>query len=147
MAELENNPRFQLGTRDTLRILLPYVKRHFMGQVEGIWFIVAYLVVFQILVLQLPLVYAAMIAVGILVVVAGAMWLILMARPFLGVLSGSEAIAAAALLGVIAVAVSPARPTRSFAVDGVAKHVHGVLVETSIQVGVCQQQDDLHIAY
>ena len=73
MAELDNNPRFHLGTRDTLRILLPYVKRHFMGQVEGIWFIVAYLVVFQILVLQLPLVYAAMIAVGILVVVVGLM--------------------------------------------------------------------------
>ncbi len=73
MAEIESNPRFQLGTRDTLRILLPYVKRHFVGQVEGIWFIVAYLIVFQILVLQLPLVYAAMIAVGILVVVVGLM--------------------------------------------------------------------------
>lgn len=73
MADSENNPRFQLGTRDTLRILLPYVKRHFMGQVEGVWFIVAYLIVFQILILQLPLVYAAMIAVGILVVVVGLM--------------------------------------------------------------------------
>ena len=73
MAELDNNPRFQLGARDTLRILLPYVKRHFIGQVEGVWFIVAYLVVFQILVLQLPIVYAAMIAVGILVVIIGLM--------------------------------------------------------------------------
>ena len=73
MAELDSNPRFQLGFRDTLRILLPYVKRHFVSQVEGVWFIVAYLVVFQLLVLQLPLVYAVMIAVGILVVVLGLM--------------------------------------------------------------------------
>jgi Kef-type K+ transport system membrane component KefB len=47
-------------------------------------------------------------AVGILLVVAAAMWLILTVRPFLGDLSGPQIVAAAALLGVIAVAVSPA---------------------------------------
>ncbi len=74
MAELDNRPRMHLGVRDTLRIILPYVKRHFMGQVEGVWFIVAYLVLFQLLILQLPLVHAAMIAVGILVVIFGLMF-------------------------------------------------------------------------
>jgi Kef-type K+ transport system membrane component KefB len=47
-------------------------------------------------------------AVGILLVVTGAMALILTLRPFLGDLTGAQVLAAAALLGVIAVAVSPA---------------------------------------
>ncbi|MFK7913340.1 MAG: DUF1538 domain-containing protein [Pseudomonadales bacterium] len=69
-----SNDRMRLGTSDILRILWPYVKTKFMDQVSGIWFIVAYLVVFQLLVLQLPIVYAAMIAVGILIVALGLMF-------------------------------------------------------------------------
>lgn len=42
-----------------------------MEQINSIWFIVAYLVVFQILVLHLPLVHAGMIAAGILIVAVG----------------------------------------------------------------------------
>ncbi|MDX1733329.1 MAG: DUF1538 domain-containing protein [Halioglobus sp.] len=68
------NPRFKLGWQDTLRVLWPYVKRNFMNQVSGIWFIVAYLIVFQLLVLQLPISYALMIGVGILVVATGLMF-------------------------------------------------------------------------
>ncbi len=74
MADIMNTPRFKLGPRDTFRILWPYVKRNFMNQVEGIWFIVAYLIIFQLLILQLPIVYAAMIAVGIFVVAVGLMF-------------------------------------------------------------------------
>ena len=75
MASLErSNERFQLSLRDTWRILWPYIKRNFMNQVEGIWFIVAYLVVFQLLVLQLPIAYAAMIGLGIFVVAVGLMF-------------------------------------------------------------------------
>ncbi len=73
MADHKENPRFRLGMRDTLRILAPYVKRNFLNQIQGIWFIVAYLVVFQILVLRLPIVYAAMIAAGIFLVAVGLM--------------------------------------------------------------------------
>ncbi len=69
-----NSPRYQLGLRDTLRVIWPYVKRNFMDQVNGIWFIVTYLVVFQLLVLQLPIMYAGMIAVGIFVVALGLMF-------------------------------------------------------------------------
>jgi hypothetical protein len=69
-----DNPRFRLGLRDTLRIIGPYVKRNFMNQVEGIWFIVAYLIIFQLLILQLPIVYASMIAVGIFIVAVGLMF-------------------------------------------------------------------------
>ncbi len=68
------SPRFRLGLRDTFRLLWPYSKRNFMSQIEGIWFIVFYLIIFQLLVLQLPIVYAAMIAVGIFIVAAGLMF-------------------------------------------------------------------------
>ena len=68
------NPRFNLSWRDTFRIIWPYVRRNFMEQVHGIWFIVTYLIVFQLLVLQLPIVHAAMIAAGIFVVALGLMF-------------------------------------------------------------------------
>ena len=71
---LPENPRFRLGMRDTFRILWPYGKRNFMSQIEGIWFIVFYLIIFQLLVLQLPIVYAAMIAIGIFIVAFGLMF-------------------------------------------------------------------------
>lgn len=45
-----------------------------MDQISGIWFIVTYLVVFQLLVLQLPITYALMIGAGILVVAMGLMF-------------------------------------------------------------------------
>ena len=66
--------RYNLSLRDAARIIWPYVKRNFMNQVEGIWFIVAYLVVFQLLVLQLPIAYALMIGLGVLVVALGLMF-------------------------------------------------------------------------
>ncbi len=73
-SHLTNSPRYRLGLQDTLRILGPYLKRHFMSQLNGIWFIVTYLIVFQIFILQLPIVYAAMIAAGILLVAIGLMF-------------------------------------------------------------------------
>lgn len=74
MSTSIQKPRFNLGLQDTLRIIWPYVKRNFLNQVHGIWFIVTYLVVFQLLVLQLPLMYAAMIATGIFIVALGLMF-------------------------------------------------------------------------
>lgn len=72
-AELKANDT-QLGTRNTLRLLLPYFKRNFMEQLKSVWFIVAYLVVFQVLILQLPLVYSLMISFGIFIVMLGLMF-------------------------------------------------------------------------
>lgn len=66
--------RLVLGPRDTLRVLWPYVRRNFLDQLGGIWFIVVYLIVFQLLVLNLPIVYASMIAAGIFVVTVGLMF-------------------------------------------------------------------------
>jgi hypothetical protein len=64
----------QLGTRNTLRLLIPYFKRNFMEQLKSVWFIVAYLMVFQVLILQLPLVYSLMICFGIFIVMVGLMF-------------------------------------------------------------------------
>ncbi|MEM7282637.1 MAG: DUF1538 domain-containing protein [Pseudomonadota bacterium] len=74
MALEDKHPRFSLGFGDTTRLLWPYVRRNFMEQVKGIWFIVVYLILFQLLVLHLPLVYAGMISLGILVVAVGLMF-------------------------------------------------------------------------
>lgn len=68
------NSRYQLGFKDTLRILWPYVRNNFMEQVSCIWFIVLYLIVFQIFVLELPIVFAGMITGGIVLVAAGLMF-------------------------------------------------------------------------
>ncbi len=68
------SPRQRIGLKNTLRLLAPYFQRNFMEQVNSVWFIVAYLVVFQLLVLQLPLVYSLMIATGILIVLLGLMF-------------------------------------------------------------------------
>ena len=42
-----------------------------MEQIQCVWFIIMYLIVFQVLVLGLPIVYSLMIAVGILIVIVG----------------------------------------------------------------------------
>ncbi len=64
----------RLSWANSLRILYPYFAENFLEQVRSVWFIIAYLVLFQILVLGLPIVYASMIGVGILIVAVGLMF-------------------------------------------------------------------------
>ncbi|MEM6545007.1 MAG: DUF1538 domain-containing protein [Pseudomonadota bacterium] len=71
---MNDQSRFNLGLRDTYRILAPYLQRNLMEQVRSIWFIVAYLILFQLFVLQVPIVYSFMIAIGIGVVAIGLMF-------------------------------------------------------------------------
>ncbi|MFT7133913.1 MAG: hypothetical protein ACI81O_002632, partial [Cyclobacteriaceae bacterium] len=61
----------QLGFRGTWAILLPYLREKFFEQVKSIWFIVFYLLFFQIVVLGFPIVHASTIAAGIAVVAIG----------------------------------------------------------------------------
>ncbi|MEQ8661376.1 MAG: DUF1538 domain-containing protein, partial [Gammaproteobacteria bacterium] len=63
----------RLGPGDTLAILWPYFRDNFLEQLRSIWFIVAYLALFQVLVLGLPIVFAAMIGAGIVLVAVGLM--------------------------------------------------------------------------
>lgn len=64
----------KLGARTTFAVLWPYLRERFTEQLKSIWFIIAYLAFFQIVVLQLPLMYGAMITVGIVTVAAGLMF-------------------------------------------------------------------------
>ncbi|MEM7543633.1 MAG: DUF1538 family protein, partial [Pseudomonadota bacterium] len=69
-----SNEKIKLGFADTCAIILPYVREKFFEQISSIWFIVFYLLFFQIVVLGLPIVYSSMIAVGIIVVAFGLMF-------------------------------------------------------------------------
>ena len=64
----------RLGLKGTFNVLWPYIREKFLEQVKSIWFIIFYLCIFQILVLKLPVVYAAMIGVGIFIVALGLMF-------------------------------------------------------------------------
>lgn len=72
---MKNNAlQVELSFSEKASILWPYIKDNFLGQLKSIWFIVAYLAVFQILVLGLPIVYTMMICVGIFIVIVGLMF-------------------------------------------------------------------------
>ena len=64
----------RLGIRGTFAILWPYFRNNLVEQIKSIWFIVLYLAFFQIIVLGLPTVYAAMIGAGIAIVAVGLMF-------------------------------------------------------------------------
>ncbi len=61
----------QLGYGGVMSILWRYFKEKAVEQIKSIWFIIAYLLVFQALFLDLPIIYGATIATGILIVVIG----------------------------------------------------------------------------
>ena len=63
--------KLQLSMQQKISILLSFAKDKVIEQIQCVWFIIMYLVVFQILVLGLPIVYSLMIAVGILIVIVG----------------------------------------------------------------------------
>ncbi|MFH1321684.1 MAG: DUF1538 domain-containing protein [Bacteroidota bacterium] len=85
--------RIKLGFSKTMDILRPYVRSRFIEQVKGVWFIIFYLVLFQIVVLRLPVAYSLMISVGIFVVIIGLMFfmegLMLGLMPFAEIIGAS----------------------------------------------------------
>ncbi len=67
-------PTIRLGWQETLSILIPYLREKLWEQIKSVWFIIAYLFFFQVVILQLPIIYAAMIGTGILIVAIGLMF-------------------------------------------------------------------------
>jgi len=61
----------RLSTKQSISILLSFAKDKVVEQIQCVWFIILYLIVFQVLVLGLPIVYSLMIAVGIMIVIVG----------------------------------------------------------------------------
>ncbi len=70
----KSNNTLNLGFRDSLKILLPYIRENFIEQLKNIWFIIIYLMLFQTLILNLPIVYASMIGIGVVIVMIGLMF-------------------------------------------------------------------------
>jgi len=70
-VQSSDQKKLQLSFSQKLSIILSFAKDKVMEQIQCVWFIIMYLIVFQILVLGLPIVYSLMIAVGILIVIVG----------------------------------------------------------------------------
>jgi hypothetical protein len=66
-----DSKKLQLSFRQKLSILFSFSKDKVVEQIQCVWFIILYLVVFQLLILGLPIVYSLMIAVGIGIVIVG----------------------------------------------------------------------------
>ncbi|MGV6818020.1 MAG: DUF1538 domain-containing protein [Thiotrichales bacterium] len=64
----------RLDWHGTFTILYPYIQEKLLEQIKSVWFIIAYLFFFQIVVLQLPVIYSVMIGIGIAVVAIGLMF-------------------------------------------------------------------------
>lgn len=63
--------RVRLSLPEKLNLLLPYLRKKLMEQVQAVALIVAYLIAFQTLVLGIAIAESAVIAVGISVIVVG----------------------------------------------------------------------------
>ena len=63
--------KLQLSFRQKLSILLSFSKDKVVEQIQCVWFVLAYMILFQLLILGLPIVYATMIGVGISIVIIG----------------------------------------------------------------------------
>ncbi len=65
--------KLRMTNLDVYRLLQPYVSTRFMDQVNAVVPLAAYLALFQILVLQVPVVDAGLLSLGLLAVMAGLM--------------------------------------------------------------------------
>jgi hypothetical protein len=67
----KNSAMETLGWRGVASILWRYFQEKALEQVKSVWFIVTYLLLFQALILRLPIVHSGTIALGLLIVIAG----------------------------------------------------------------------------
>ncbi len=71
MATNEKEENIQIGFLEAMSLILPYVWKKIMEQIRAVFLIVAYLVLFQVLALQIPISHALTIAGGIFLVIFG----------------------------------------------------------------------------
>lgn len=70
-AEQKYSENLKLGFNESVKIFVPYLWDKVAEQIKCVWFVIAYLVVFQWLVLGLGIVYSIMIALGVFIVIFG----------------------------------------------------------------------------
>lgn len=63
--------RIKIPFNQVLGLVWPYAKNRFVDQIKAVWLIIAYLIVFQIWVLGIPIAQAGIIAIGMSLVVFG----------------------------------------------------------------------------
>ena len=63
--------KLKLSLTEKYKILAPYIHNRVLEQIKSVWLIITYLVLFQLIVLRLPIVHASMISVGIGMVILG----------------------------------------------------------------------------
>jgi hypothetical protein len=63
--------KIKVGLRQAIKILAPYVKNKILEQVRSVALIITYLLFFQTIVLRMPIEQAALIAVGLALVIGG----------------------------------------------------------------------------
>ena len=63
--------RIKIGMRQALTLLSPYIRDRVMSQIKSVWLIIVYLVLFQTLVLSIPVAQGALIGIGVALVVGG----------------------------------------------------------------------------
>jgi len=67
----KKNGHIRVGFRNAFGLLMPYVRDRLTNQVKSVWLIIVYLIFFQTLVLRIAITEAAVIALGIALVIVG----------------------------------------------------------------------------
>lgn len=74
ILQKQGSGKVHLSFSKVWAILWPYISNRFVEQLKALWIIIAYLFVFQLWVLKLPVVYSLMIIIGVLIVIIGLMF-------------------------------------------------------------------------
>ncbi len=69
--EQKSSGKVKISFKQMLQMLYPYTKNRIMDQIKSVWIIVAYLIVFQVFILGIPIDKATIIALGISLVIFG----------------------------------------------------------------------------
>ena len=71
MSAQQSSARVTVSFGQALKMLWPYAQSKIVEQIKTVWLIVAYLVVFQLIVLAIPIADALVVAIGVGVVILG----------------------------------------------------------------------------
>ncbi|MCB1320873.1 MAG: DUF1538 domain-containing protein, partial [Leptospiraceae bacterium] len=67
----QSTGKIKITFKESMGLLGPYVRDRLLAQIKSVWLIITYLILFQTLVLGIPIAEASVIALGIALVVAG----------------------------------------------------------------------------
>lgn len=71
MARNEKEESIQIGFKETLALIIPYFRKKLWEQTKSVVWVVSYLILFQIIILRIPIKEAGIISLGIFAVILG----------------------------------------------------------------------------